>query len=90
MGQAISDRHGEGPVVTRWNGHADLAVCGERAWLFYFTHAGRRGLDPINDTTEQHRSSIKVVELQEKDGQISCDRDKPTYMQLQPPLETTP
>ena len=37
------------------------------AFLFYFTHPGRRPGAP-RDGTEQRRSSIQVVELQLKDG----------------------
>ncbi|MBN1361685.1 MAG: family 43 glycosylhydrolase [Sedimentisphaerales bacterium] len=67
-------------------GHPDVVVSGNRAYLFYFTHPGRlprvRG-----DTYETRRSSIQVVELQYADGTITCDRDKPTYINLLPPEE---
>jgi beta-xylosidase len=63
-------------------GHADVVVSGERAFLFYFTHPGRRGADEKKDGYEQRRSSIQVVELEYKEGVLSCDRDKPTYVQL--------
>lgn len=65
-------------------GHPDVVVSGERAFLFYFTHPGRRGDDAKKDTTEQRRSSIQVVELKLKDGWITCDRDEPTHIQLLP------
>ncbi len=65
-------------------GHPDVVVSGNRAFLFYFTHPGRRGPDANKDTTEQRRSSIQVVELQEKDGWLDCDRDAPTHIALLP------
>ena len=34
--------------------------------------------DANKDTYEQRRSSIQVVELELKDGWLTCDRDKPT------------
>jgi hypothetical protein len=69
-------------------GHACVVVTGERAYLFYFTHPGRQGAHAREDTTEQRRSSIQVVELElGTDGQITCDRDKPTYINLQPPAD---
>ena len=64
--------------------HPDVVVSGDRAYLFYFTHPGRKGPDAGGDETEQRRSSIQVVELQYADGWLTCDRDKPTYIDLKP------
>lgn len=74
-------------------GHADVVVSGDRAYLFYFTHPGRTA--PTNagggaggaagsriDNSEMRRSSLQVVELHEKDGVLSCDRDVPTHVEL--------
>jgi len=66
-------------------GHADVVVSGERAFLFYFTHPGRQGPRAKEDGYEQRRSSIQVVELEYKDGSITCDRDQPTRVRLRPP-----
>lgn len=63
-------------------GHPDVVVTGSRAFLFYFTHPGRTPENAKADTTEQRRSSIQVVELREKDGALSCDRDSPTSLAL--------
>jgi hypothetical protein len=71
---------GTGPDDQVKGGHPDVAVCGGRAYVFYFTHPGRRGPDAGKDTTEQRRSSIQVAELEYNDGQIVCDRDKPTFV----------
>ena len=65
-------------------GHPDVVVSGDRAFLFYFTHPGRRGDGAKADQIEQPRSSIQVVELQLKDGWLTCDRDQPTHILLQP------
>ena len=70
-------------------GHADVVVSGDRAFLFYFTHPGRRPGAPRSDT-EQRRSSVQVVELKHKDGQLTCDRDLPTHIQLVPPARPVP
>ena len=43
------------------------------------------GYEKGEDTYEQRRSSIQVVELEFKDGWLTCDRDKPTHILLQPP-----
>ena len=68
-------------------GHPGVVVSGDRAFLFYFTHPGRGGTIRPEDkpSTELRRSSIQVVELIEKDGRLSCDRDAPAYIQLLPP-----
>lgn len=65
--------------------HPDVVVSNDRAFLFYFTHPGRRGPDATNDTASQRRSVIQVVELTEVDGRITCDRDRPTRIQLAKP-----
>jgi hypothetical protein len=68
-------------------GHPDVVVSGDRAWLFYFTHPGRRGPDAKKDGTEQRRSSIQVVELQLKNGTITCDRNAQTRIRMEPPAK---
>jgi hypothetical protein len=68
-------------------GHPGVVVSGDRAFLFYFTHPGRAGtIKPADkDALELRRSSIQVVELHERDGVLTCDRDAPTFVQLLPP-----
>lgn len=63
-------------------GHPDVVVSGDRAFLFYFTHPGLRENNPDKSPTEQRRSSIQVVELEYKDGWLSCDRNRPTQIRL--------
>jgi len=60
--------------------HADVVVSGDRAWLFYFTHPGRK--DTKADTYETRRSSIQVVELQQEGDSLRADRDSPTRIAL--------
>jgi hypothetical protein len=60
-----------------------VVLSGDRAFLFYFTHPGRRP-DALKNSTEQRRSSIQVVELHEQDGWLTCDRDEPTHIRLLP------
>ena len=68
-------------------GHPGVVVSGYRAYLFYFTHPGRAGtIRPEDkDSIELRRSSIQVVELMEKDGTLTCDRNAPTHINLQAP-----
>ncbi|WP_438481846.1 glycosyl hydrolase [Oleiharenicola lentus] len=78
---------GKGPDDGVNGGHPCVVVSGDRAFLFYFTHPGRAGTIKPEDkeSLELRRSSIQVVELFEKDGVLSCDRDVPTYVKLSPP-----
>jgi len=66
-------------------GHPDVVVNGDRAFLFYFTHPGRRGADARRDGYEQRRSSIQVTELFMQEGKLTADRDRPTRINLIPP-----
>lgn len=66
-------------------GHPDVVVNNGRAYLFYFTHPGRVDSIPDEYWYEKRRSSIQVVELEYKDGLITCDRNKPTFIDLKPP-----
>ena len=83
----ILEQPGKGPDDQVKGGHADVLLSNARAFLFYFTHPCRQNPDAKEDGYEQRRSSIQVVELEFKDGEITCDRDKPTHILLQPPRD---
>jgi hypothetical protein len=65
--------------------HADVVVVADRAWLFYFTHPGRKPNAKHPDNYQTRRSSIQVVELHETDGRLTVDRDAPTRIALRAP-----
>lgn len=54
--------------------HPDVIISGDRAYMFYFTQFGRRSL-------------IQITELKydEANGTLTCDRNAPTMINLQPP-----
>ncbi len=66
-----------------WFGqHPDVIIIGDRAFMFYFVHPGRR-LFNNPDFTYNHtmpfeykRTSLQVAELEIENGQLKCDRDK--------------
>lgn len=63
--------------------HGDVIVVNGKAYVFYFTHPGRKthfdahmgenGIYPFNE----RRSSIQVAPLEIKNGTLVCDRDTP-------------
>jgi hypothetical protein len=72
-------------------GHPGVVVSGGRAYCFYFLHPGRHGTIKASDNAyEQRRSLIQVVELHYANGRITCDRDAPTHIDLQPPPADNP
>lgn len=64
-------------------GHCDVAVKNNKAYVFYFTHPGRTALNPAPaSSVGGRRSVIQVVELEYKNGEISCDRNRETVINL--------
>lgn len=60
--------------------HADVLVCGEHAYIFYFTHPEKNNpeLEHAGDVLSEYRrnrSSIQVAELVVRDGELFCDRN---------------
>lgn len=63
--------------------HGDVVVLSDKAYIFYFTHPGRKthgdatlradGIYPF----DERRSSIQVAPLEIKDGTLVSDRSKP-------------
>jgi hypothetical protein len=63
-------------------GHCDVVVNDNRAYVYYFTHPGRRKDNPAaKNSFEDKRSVIQVAELQ-MTGVITCDRNLPVYIKL--------
>jgi beta-xylosidase len=83
----LLDQPGKGTDDGVNGGHASVVVNDGRAFCFYFTHPGRAGtIAPQDkDSLNLRRSSIQVVELFEKDGWLTCDRDAPTHLALERP-----
>jgi hypothetical protein len=69
--------------------HADVIVCGDRAFIIYFTHPftqdapERNGLMPFSN----RHTSLQAAELEVEGGRLVCDRDKPFRIYLRPPAE---
>jgi sucrose-6-phosphate hydrolase SacC (GH32 family) len=63
--------------------HADVQIQSGRAFLFYFVQQGGKDAVP-NLPNSANRSVLQVVELTEQDGQLKADRNRPTYVSLDP------
>ncbi len=90
QGDNLLEKPGKGEEDDAIGGHPDVVVNGERAFLFYFTHPGRRGADVRKDGCEQRRSSIQVVELKHDSGRLTCNRDEPTLIRLVSQADAAP
>ncbi|WP_374166622.1 family 43 glycosylhydrolase [Arcticibacter sp. MXS-1] len=74
---------GRGAEDQAIGGHADVVVSGGRAYVFYFTHPGRRIDRPAPEGSfDAKRSLIQVGELRYDGTHITCDRDQPVYIKL--------
>jgi Putative zinc dependent peptidase (DUF5700) len=67
--------------------HGEVVVQGDSAFLFYFTHpfGSKEHTEP-----GKHRSSLQVAQLEFREGQITCDRNKPFSLELIPPSGFAP
>jgi hypothetical protein len=80
-GDNLLQEPGQGADDKVKGGHPDVVVCGDKAYLFYFTHPGRTK----GSRSDGRRSTIQVVELEYSDGKITCDRNKPMRIRLTRP-----
>jgi hypothetical protein len=72
----ILDVPGTGPDDTDVGRHADVVECGDRAFIFYFTHPGLAGAAD-KDSYQARRSVVLAAELTVTNGSLLCLRDKP-------------
>lgn len=82
--QRILEEPGTGKGDKVKGGHPDVVVSNDRAYIFYFTHPGRTPENKGVDNHNTRRSVIQVAELTYANGVISCDRNQPVNINLQP------
>ncbi len=79
----ILEAPGKGKDDQAIGGHCEVIVNNGRAFVYYFTHPGRRKDKPAaKGSFDDKRSVIQVAELEYKDGVISCDRDQSVKIKL--------
>lgn len=81
----ILEAPGTGKDDQAIGGHCDVVVNNNRAYIFYFTHPGRRKDAPApRNSFDDKRSVIQISELKYVNGQITCDRNEITPINLMP------
>ncbi|UTF59941.1 family 43 glycosylhydrolase [Gilvimarinus sp. DA14] len=83
--QRILATPGTGPEDGVKGQHAHVVVNNDRAYIFYFVHAGQAADNKNASAYEQARTLIQVAELQYVDGEIVVDRNAPVKINLTAP-----
>lgn len=73
----ILENPGKGKDDQAIGGHCDVLVNNGKAYVFYFTHPGRRKDMPAKrNSFDDKRSVIQLGELHYVNGEVVCDRDE--------------
>jgi hypothetical protein len=79
----ILEEPGTGKDDQAIGGHCDVVINNDKAYVYYFTHPGRRKDKPAaRGATEDKRSVIQLTELEYNNGEITCDRNKSVSIRL--------
>ena len=79
----IVEEPGTGTDNQAIGGHCDVVINNGKAYLFYFTHPGRRKDKPAaRNSFDDKRSLIQLAELKYENVEITCDRSAPVYIKL--------
>jgi beta-xylosidase len=80
----ILENPGKGLDDQAIGGHCDVVVNNNKAYIFYFTHPGRRkDKSAAKGSFDDKRSVIQLAALKYENGEIICDRDAPVNIKLQ-------
>jgi hypothetical protein len=79
----ILEEPGAGTDDQVMGGHCDVVVNDNKAYVFYFTHPGRKKDKPAaRGSVEERRSVIQLAELEYSNGEITCNRNRPVSIKL--------
>lgn len=82
-GGLILDKPGSREDDKPSGAHGDVLVAGDKAYVFYFTHPGRKSHGEIRPDPDgqwfytNHRTTIQVAPLELVNGTLEANRDKP-------------
>jgi hypothetical protein len=67
--------------------HADVVVCGEKAYIIYFTYPFGQKAGDVNGISpfSNRHTVLQAAELEVNNGILTCDRDKPFKINLERP-----
>ena len=62
-------------------------MCGDRAYIIYFTHPYTEDAPPRNGVSplSNRHTALQAAELEVRDGRLVCDRDKEFRIRLTRP-----
>ena len=79
----ILETGGSGKDDSAIGGHCDVLVNDDKAYVFYFTQPGRTTVNPAPaSSVTARRSVIQLAELKYENGELTCDRNKPVFINL--------
>ena len=79
----ILEEPGKGKDDQAIGGHCDVVVNNGKAYVFYFTHPGRRkDMPAAKGSFDDKRSVIQLAELKYVNDEIICDRDEQVKIHL--------
>jgi hypothetical protein len=79
----ILENPGKGKDDQFIGGHCDVVVNNNRAFVYYFTHPGRRKDKPApRGSFNDKRSVVQLAEFKYVNGEITCNRDGKLKMKL--------
>ena len=79
----ILEEPGKGKDDQAIGGHCDVVVNDGKAYVYYFTHPGRKKDNPAKKGSfDDKRSVIQVAELKYLNGEVTCDRNEIVNIKL--------
>ena len=79
----ILEEPGKGKDDQAIGGHCDVVVNDGKAYVYYFTHPGRKKDNPAKKGSfDDKRSVIQVAELKYLKGEVTCDRNEIVSIKL--------
>lgn len=84
--QRILETPGTGTDDQAIGGHCDVVLNDGKAYVYYFTHPGRRKDKPAaRGSFDDKRSVIQIAALEYSNDVVTCNRDQPVIIKLKKP-----
>lgn len=84
----ILETPGTGTDDQAIGGHCDVVVNNGKAYVYYFTHPGRKKDKPAaRGSFDDKRSVIQIAALEYSNDVVTCNRDQPVKIKLKKPRQ---